>query len=113
MSTSPETTDRTRNKPALVSAYASVGSVVYASGSAMGGWLTVTYSVPILGLLIICALVAIVSGHMGRRRAKKYGVEGRWLSLGAIVVGWLCIVYAVLVNLVVMGLIAGLAALFG
>jgi len=42
---------------------------------------------PILGLLIVCALVVFVSGHMGRRRAKKHGVEGRWLSLAAIGAG--------------------------
>ncbi|MFF9771927.1 DUF4190 domain-containing protein [Streptomyces sp. NPDC014636] len=113
MSTTPQTSDRTRNKPALVSACAAFASVVYASGSIMGGWLTVTYSAAILGLLIICALVAVVAGHIGRHRAKKRGVEGRWLSLAAIVVGWLCILYAVLVNLLVMGLIVGLAVLFG
>jgi MFS family permease len=113
MSASPHTADRSRNKPALVSAYAAAGSVVYASGSVMGGWLTVTYSAPILGLLIVCALVAVVSGHIGRRRAKRHGAEGRWLSLAAIIVGWLCILYAVLVNLLVLGLIAGLAALLG
>ncbi|MET8945123.1 DUF4190 domain-containing protein [Streptomyces sp. NPDC004542] len=111
MSTSPQTAGRTRNKPALVSAYAAAGSVVYASGSVMGGWLTVAYSAPILGLLVLCALVAVVSGHIGRRRAKRQQLEGRWLSLAAIVVGWLCILYAVLVNVLVMGLIAGLAVL--
>ncbi|MET9452574.1 DUF4190 domain-containing protein [Streptomyces cinerochromogenes] len=113
MSTTSQTAGRTRNKPALVSAWAAFAGVVYASGSVMGGWLTVTYSAAILSLLIVCALVAIVSGHIGRRRAKKHGVEGRWLSLAAIVVGWLCVLYAVVVNLLVMGLIAGLAVLFG
>ncbi|MFF5532843.1 DUF4190 domain-containing protein [Streptomyces cinerochromogenes] len=113
MSTTSQTAGRTRNKPARVSACAAFAGVVYASGSVMGGWLTVTYSAAILSLLIVCALVAIVSGHIGRRRAKKHGVEGRWLSLAAIVVGWLCILYAVVVNLLVMGLIAGLAVLFG
>lgn len=112
MSTSPQTVDRTRNKPAVVSAFAAFGSVVYASGSVMGGWFTVTYSAAILGLLIVFAFVAIVSGHMGRRRAKKHGVEGRWVSLAAIVVGWLCVLYALLVNLLVLGLVAGLAVLF-
>ncbi|MFB7338283.1 DUF4190 domain-containing protein [Streptomyces adustus] len=111
MSTPAQSAERTRNKPAVVSAYAAFAAVVYASGSVMGGWLTVTYSVPILGLLIVCALVAIVSGHLGRRRAKRQKLEGRWLSLAAIVVGWLCILYAVLVNLLVLGLIAGLAVL--
>ncbi|GHI09474.1 DUF4190 domain-containing protein [Streptomyces cellostaticus] len=65
----------------------------------------------ILSLRIVCALVAVVSGHMGRRRAEKRGVEGRWLSLASVIVGWLCILYAVLVHLVVMGLIAALAVL--
>ncbi|WP_433453661.1 DUF4190 domain-containing protein [Streptomyces sp. CA-142005] len=111
MSTSPQTAGRTRNKPALVSASAALAGVVYASGSVMGGWLTVTYSAAILSLLILCALVAIIAGHIGRRRAKKHGVEGRWLSLASIVVGWLCILYAVLVNLLVMGIVAGLAVL--
>ncbi|MER5600288.1 DUF4190 domain-containing protein [Streptomyces sp. NPDC002265] len=113
MSAPPRTVDRTRNKPAVVSVYAAVAGVVYASGSVMGGWLTVTYSAAILGLLIVCAFVAIVSGHLGRRRAKKHGAEGRWLSLAAIVVGWLCILYAVLVDLLLLGMVAGLAVLFG
>ncbi|MCI3240611.1 MULTISPECIES: hypothetical protein [Streptomyces] len=53
MSASPGTADETRNKPAFVSACAAVANVVYASGSIMGGWLTVTYSTAILSLLIM------------------------------------------------------------
>ncbi|WP_406510032.1 DUF4190 domain-containing protein [Streptomyces sp. NBC_00212] len=119
MSTTSRTTDPSQaawlpgNRPARVSVYAAVGSVIYASGSVMGGWLAVTYSAAILSLLVVCALVTIVSGHMGRWRAKRRGLDGRWISLLAILVGWLCILYAVVVNLIVMGLIAGLAVLVG
>ncbi|GHI04204.1 hypothetical protein AQI88_35510 [Streptomyces cellostaticus] len=77
----------------------------------MGGRPEVTYSAAILSLLIVRGLVAVISGHIGRRRAKRHGVEGCWPSLAAIIVGRLCILYAALVNFVIMGLIAALAVL--
>ncbi|MFE7711059.1 hypothetical protein ACFU6I_36015 [Streptomyces sp. NPDC057486] len=47
-----------------------------------------------------------------RRRAKRQGLPGRWWALAAIVTGWLCALYALLVMVAAVGPVVGLAVLF-
>ncbi|MFV5992697.1 hypothetical protein ACNPQM_09645 [Streptomyces sp. NPDC056231] len=63
-------------------------------------------------LVELSRLTAIVAGHMARRRAKRRGLPGRWWALAAILTGWLCALYALLVIVTAVGLVVGLAVLF-
>ncbi|WP_318209425.1 MULTISPECIES: DUF4190 domain-containing protein [unclassified Streptomyces] len=102
------------NRAANISVGAAVFAVIVASGSVWGsaGTLYVPLTLGWLVLVELSSLTAIVAGHVARRRAKRQGLGGRWWALGAIVTGWLCALYALLVTLVAVGLVVGLAVLF-
>jgi hypothetical protein len=107
--------EQPENRAAAVSVSAALIAGIVASGSlwttGAGFYMPLTFGW--LVLVELSALTAIVSGHVARRQAKRHGLPGRWWALAAIVAGWLCAFYAVLVAVVAIGVFAGLAALFG
>ncbi|MER0448902.1 hypothetical protein ABR738_30845 [Streptomyces sp. Edi4] len=60
----------------------------------------------------LSAWTAITSGHMARRRAKRQRLPGRCWALACIMTGWVCSLYAGLVMLMAVGVVAGFALLF-
>ncbi|MEU5833742.1 DUF4190 domain-containing protein [Streptomyces diacarni] len=103
------------NRAAGVSVGAALAAVIVASGSlwASGVSFYLPATIGWFVFVTLAALTAIVAGHVARRRAKRQGLPGRWLALAALATGWVCLLYAVLVVLVVVGLLAGFAALYG
>ncbi|MGW5867157.1 DUF4190 domain-containing protein [Streptomyces sp. NPDC055239] len=101
------------NRAAVVSIGAALTAVIVASGSmwASAASFYVPATVGWFVFVELAALTAIVAGHLARRQAKRHGLPGRWWALASIITGWVCALYAVLVMLVVIGLIAGLALL--
>ncbi|MEV6793103.1 hypothetical protein AB0M87_14100 [Streptomyces sp. NPDC051320] len=65
-----------------------------------------------VGMAMLCALVAIVTGHIGRFRGRRLPQkEGRGVALSAILVGWLLLLVCLLAGLAYFGLMVGLAYL--
>jgi hypothetical protein len=99
--------------PAVPSKRTSVAAIV----SLVAGILT-WFSVPLLFLVIptpICAIAAIVAGHMARaeiRRAPDQ-VEGAGLALTGLILGWSLVAIVVLAILVAILFLGGVAALVG
>jgi hypothetical protein len=60
---------------------------------------------------MLCALIAIPAGHVGRFRGRRVEWEGRGLALAGIPTGWQVLVVCLLALLAFVGLVAGLAAL--
>ena len=99
--------------PAQPSKRTSVAAII----SLVAGILT-WFSVPLLFLVIptpICAIAAIVAGHMARaeiRRAPDQ-VEGNGLALTGLILGWSLVAIVVLSIVVAILFLGGIAALVG
>ncbi|MGW2679184.1 DUF4190 domain-containing protein [Streptomyces sp. NPDC001436] len=103
------------NRAAVISTGAALMAAIVASGS-MWASAALIYMPATVGWFIVVELsawTAIISGHVARRRAKRQRLPGRWWALASIVTGWLCSLYAGLVMLVAVGVIAGFALLYG
>lgn len=92
----------------------SIGSAGLAIAALLNFYTGIAWLNPVIFITlgVLCSLVAIVSGHVGRRRARKSGGTGRFVSLLGIVLGWLVILVSALAVTVVFGLAAGVAVLF-
>ncbi|GGQ24331.1 small-conductance mechanosensitive channel [Actinomadura coerulea] len=64
-----------------------------------------------VALAMLCALAAIIAGHVGRFRGRRLDGDGRGMALLGIVLGWLLLLVCVLAVVAVLGLITGLAVL--
>ncbi|MGC4971632.1 DUF4190 domain-containing protein [Streptomyces sp. DT199] len=105
----PTRTLRGRNRAAKVSAFFALGGVAFLANFATGiAWINPGIFV---GLAMLCALIAIPAGRVGRFRGRRLDGEGRGLALAGILTGWLVLVVCVLALLAFVGLVAGLAAL--
>ncbi|MGP4089837.1 DUF4190 domain-containing protein [Streptomyces sp. KR55] len=98
-----------RNRPARVSAFCALGGVAFLGNFATGiAWITPGVFV---GLALLCALIAIPAGHVGRFRGRRLDGEGRGLVLTGILTGWLVLFVCVLAILAALGLAVGIAVL--
>jgi hypothetical protein len=98
-----------QNRPALVSEIAAACAIAALLGFAtVVGWVAPWF---FFGAAIVSSLVAIVAGHVGRARGRVPGGIGGGLSLAGIIVGWVCLVIAVLGSLVLVGIVAGIRSL--
>lgn len=100
-----------RNTPAQVSIWAAILGVGLIAGIFITPMLWFMYSGFYTFAVLICGLVAVPSGHLGRRRGKHLGGRDRGASLLGIVTGWLLILFSLLLVLAYAGLLAGLAIL--
>jgi hypothetical protein len=96
--------------PAQPTKRTSVAAIV----SLVAGILT-WFSVPLLWLVVptpLCAIVAIVAGHMARAEIRRAPdrVEGNGLALTGLILGWSLVVIFVLSLLAVVLFFGGLAA---
>lgn len=98
-----------RNRPAKVSVYfAGFGIAALANFATGIAWI----SPPVfVGMAVLCALVAIVTGHIGRFRGRRLNGDGRGMALLGLVLGWLLIIVCLLATIAALGLITGLAVL--
>ncbi|MER7404800.1 DUF4190 domain-containing protein [Streptomyces sp. NPDC000070] len=107
----PARTFAGRNRAAKVSALFALGGVAFLANFATGiAWINPGIFV---GLAMLCALIAIPAGHMGRFRGRREDGEGRGLALAGILTGWLVLFVCLLALLAFVGLVAGLAVLTG
>ncbi|MEU9098629.1 DUF4190 domain-containing protein [Streptomyces sp. NPDC048361] len=97
------------NRAAEISVVAALMGVMAATGSLATGTVFLPLTLGWVILILLCSLVAIVSGHIGRRRARRRGLPGRWLALASIVTAYLTLLYVLLMVLLLIGVIAGLA----
>ncbi|MEU7373548.1 DUF4190 domain-containing protein [Streptomyces albidoflavus] len=99
------------NPAARVSLYA----VIFAAFVGGGGYLPAAVFFPLtltwMAVILLSGITAIVAGHLARFRAKRHGLQGRWLALAGIVGGWICVLVAVLALAAVVGVLGGLAVL--
>jgi hypothetical protein len=95
---------RPENRAAVIGAYAAFLSV-----ASTGSWLLAGYLFYFITL--VCALVAIVAGHIGYFRARRLGGRGRWLALADLLTGWLMLGVCLLAFLALAGLALGLTLL--
>ncbi|MFF9814922.1 DUF4190 domain-containing protein [Streptomyces sp. NPDC014006] len=96
-----------RNRAANVSGFFALGAVASLGNFATGlAWINPGIFV---AMAVLCALIAIPAGHVGRFRGRRLGGEGRGLALAGILTGWLVLVVCVLAGLALLGLVAGLA----
>ncbi|NUV70367.1 MULTISPECIES: DUF4190 domain-containing protein [unclassified Streptomyces] len=102
---------RSRNTPARVAAWAAAlgAGLIVAIVAAPMLWLL--YGGIYTAFMFLCGLVAIPAGHLGRRRGKRLGGQDRGKALLAIVTGWLLILFALVLVLAYVGLVAGLGVL--
>ncbi|MET9604734.1 DUF4190 domain-containing protein [Streptomyces sp. NPDC006512] len=61
-----------------------------------------------VALALLCALLAIPSGHAARFRGRRLGGDGRGAALAALLIGWLCLLVTLLAVAALFGLAAGL-----
>ncbi|GAA1795758.1 hypothetical protein [Actinomadura chokoriensis] len=100
---------RSRNRPAKVSVCSAGFGIAALANFATGiAWISPAVFV---GMTALCALVAIISGHMGRFRGRRLAGDGRGTALLGLVLGWLLIIVCLLATIAALGLIAGLAVL--
>ncbi|GAA1887985.1 DUF4190 domain-containing protein [Actinomadura bangladeshensis] len=100
---------RSRNRPAKVSVYSAGFGIAALANFATGiAWINPAIFV---GMAVLCALVAIVAGHMGRFRGRRLDGDGRGMALLGLLLGWLLIVVCLLATIAALGLIATLAVL--
>ncbi|MEV3922580.1 DUF4190 domain-containing protein [Actinomadura coerulea] len=103
-------TGPTGNRPAKVSVFfAGFGIAALANFATGIAWINPAVFV---GLATLCALAAIIAGHVGRFRGRRLDGDGRGMALLGIVLGWLLIIICVLAVVAVLGLITGMAVLF-
>ncbi|MFE4956265.1 hypothetical protein ACFRCW_19705 [Streptomyces sp. NPDC056653] len=62
-------------------------------------------------MAVLSALIAIVSGHIGRFRGRRLGGDGRGMALAGVLLGRLLLFVCALVGLALIGFAAGLAFL--
>ncbi|GAA2280064.1 hypothetical protein GCM10010402_40980 [Actinomadura luteofluorescens] len=97
------------NRPAKVSLFFAGSGIATLANFATGiAWINPAVFV---GLAVLCALAAIIAGHVGRFRGRRLDGDGRGMALLGIVLGWLLILICLLAVTAVLGLIAGLAVL--
>jgi len=102
-------TTPSRNRPAKVSLWFAGGGVATLANFGTGiAWINPGI---FIGMAVLCALVAIVAGHVGRFRGRRLDGDGRGMALLGILVGWLLIFVCLLAVVAVAGLIAGLSVL--
>ncbi|WP_261718793.1 DUF4190 domain-containing protein [Streptomyces sp. FZ201] len=98
-----------RNRTAKVSAFFALGGIAFLGNFATGiAWINPGI---FIGCAVLCALVAIPTGHIARFRGRRLDGDGRGLALAAVLTGWLVLLVCVLAVLAFVGLIAGLAVL--
>lgn len=98
-----------RNRMAKVSGFFALGAVGFLGNFATGiAWLNPGV---FAAFALLCALIAIPTGHVARFRGRRLNGEGRGLALASIVTGWLTLIVCLLAILAFVGLIAGLAVL--
>ncbi|WP_328314689.1 DUF4190 domain-containing protein [Streptomyces sp. NBC_00442] len=100
-----------KNRAADVSVTAAVAGVMAATGSLATGTLFLPLTVGWVVLILLSTLVAIISGHIGRSRARRRGLPGRWLALASLVTAYLTLLYVLLVVLLLIGVVVGLGAI--
>ncbi|MFD9635284.1 DUF4190 domain-containing protein [Streptomyces violascens] len=106
------TVDGLDNRAARISGGAAAVGVAAATGNLVTGTMFLPLTLGWVFLILVCSMVAIISGHIGRRRARRHGLPGRWLALASIVAAYLTFLYALLVTLLFFGVLIGLHALF-
>lgn len=93
------------NRAATVSGFFALGGFASLANFATGiAWLNPGV---FLGMAMVCALIAIPAGHVGRFRGRRPGGSGRGLSLAAILTGWAVLIVCLLAILAFVGLVAG------
>ncbi|WP_149549426.1 DUF4190 domain-containing protein [Streptomyces marokkonensis] len=98
-----------RNRTAKISAFFALGGVTFLANFVTGiAWINPGLFV---GLALLCALIAVPTGHAGRFRGRRLDGEGRGLALVSILTGWLVLLTCLLALLAFVGLVAGLAVL--
>ncbi|MFE0171319.1 DUF4190 domain-containing protein [Streptomyces sp. NPDC059002] len=98
-----------RNRAAKVSAFFALGGVAFLGNFATG--IALLNPPVFIALAVVCALIAVVTGHVGRFRGRRLAGEGRGLALAGILTGWLVLFVCALAILALVGLVAGIAAL--
>ncbi|TDD79639.1 DUF4190 domain-containing protein [Actinomadura darangshiensis] len=108
-STRRRRTEPTRNRPAKASLTAAGFGVAALLNFATGiAWINPPIFV---AMAMLCGLIAIVTGHLGRRRARHLDGDGRGMALLGLILGWLLFLTCTLATAAVFGLIAALAVL--
>lgn len=98
-----------RNRAAKVSAFFALGSFgALANLGTPIGWLNPPVFV---GMAVLCALIAIPAGHVGRFRARRLSGDGKGMALAGILGGWLMLLVSLLAVASAFGLIVGLSLL--
>ncbi|MFF7361189.1 hypothetical protein [Streptomyces sp. NPDC008125] len=100
-----------RNRAATVSGFFALGAVGAIGNFATG--IALMNPAVFIALAVLCALIAIPVGHVARFRGKRLGGVGRGVALASILTGWLVLFLCLLGVLVLVGLVAGFAALTG
>jgi hypothetical protein len=85
----------------------------WAIASLVAGVLT-WFSAPLVFLVVptpLCTLAAIVCGHIARAQLRREpGLEGHWMAVAGLVLGWSMVLTMVLIGLVVLLVFGGIAA---
>jgi hypothetical protein len=85
----------------------------WAIASLVAGVLT-WFSAPLFFLVVptpLCTLAAIVCGHIARAQLRREpGLEGHWMAVAGLVLGWSMVLTMVLIGLVVLLVFGGIAA---
>ncbi len=102
-------TEASRNRPAKVSLWFAGGGLA-AYGNFFTGIAWLNPGIFVL-MAVLCALVAIVVGHVGRFRGRRLGGDGRGMALLGILLGWLLLAVSAVLILAVGSLVAGVAVL--
>ncbi|MFJ8012762.1 DUF4190 domain-containing protein [Streptomyces sp. NPDC096339] len=98
-----------RNRAAKVSAFFAAGSFAFMANFAGPiAWLNPPIFV---GLALLCALIAIPAGHVGRFRARRLSGDGKGIALAGILGGWVMLLVCLTAIATAVGLITGLALL--
>ncbi|MFI2634337.1 DUF4190 domain-containing protein [Streptomyces collinus] len=98
-----------QNRAAKASAFFALGGVAFLANFATGiAWINPGIFV---GAAVLCALIAVPTGHVGRFRGRRMDGEGHGLALAGILTGWLVLFVCLLALLAFAGLVAGLAVL--
>lgn len=93
------------NRPARISAYTAMSGVaLLMSFLTLYGWM-----LPQLTLTgaVVCGLLAVVTGHVGRTRRRRHG---RGTALLGIIGGWLVLLTCAALTTVVLAVVGGLSA---
>ncbi|MFD9302934.1 hypothetical protein ACFWCB_09650 [Streptomyces sp. NPDC060048] len=104
-------TVESRNTPARAGIWAAVVGSSLIVGIVVTPMFWLMYGGYYTACTFLCGIVAIPTGHLGRRRGKHLGGRDRGKALLAIVTGWLLILCSLLLVLAYVGLIAGLGFL--